>query len=178
MSLSTHLTEQHPYTLGVPESWYTEFLSSSATVGVILSKCESRSPRSTMTMSVQTVLKCCRNWYHTFHADIKLPEIRSQINEGSLEISRSSLSTVQCGSSLVVHGIRIHLPVQGTWVRSLVWGDSMCCGASKPMCLNYSAHMLQRMKPVCLEPMFCKQRSHPNEKPAHHNRRVAPTHRS
>ena len=41
------------------------------------------------------------------------------------------------GTSLVVHWIRTHLPVQGTWVPSLVWEDSTFCGASKPMDHNY-----------------------------------------
>ena len=35
------------------------------------------------------------------------------------------------GGSLVVQQLRIHLPVQGTWVRSLVQEDSTCCGAAK-----------------------------------------------
>ena len=36
-------------------------------------------------------------------------------------------------TSLVVHWIRIHLPMQGTWVRFLVQEDSICWGASKPV---------------------------------------------
>ena len=30
-------------------------------------------------------------------------------------------------------GMRICLPMQGTWVRSLVWEDSMHQGAAKPV---------------------------------------------
>ena len=37
--------------------------------------------------------------------------------------------------SLVVQGIRIHLPIQGTQVRSLVREDPTCCVATKPTCL-------------------------------------------
>ena len=41
----------------------------------------------------------------------------------------------------MVQQIRSHLPVQGTWVRPLVWEDSTCHGAAKPMqqLLNLSA---------------------------------------
>ena len=33
--------------------------------------------------------------------------------------------------------LRIHLPMQGTWVQALVWEDPTCCGATRPMCHNY-----------------------------------------
>ena len=39
---------------------------------------------------------------------------------------------VGSGVSLVVQWLRIHLPMQGTRVQSLVWEDSTCCGAVKP----------------------------------------------
>ena len=42
---------------------------------------------------------------------------------------------IKIRTSLVVQWIRI-LPVQGTWVRSLVWGDVTHCGATKPMYRN------------------------------------------
>ena len=38
------------------------------------------------------------------------------------------------GASLVVQWIRIHLPMQGTWVRSQVWEDPTCHGANKSSC--------------------------------------------
>ena len=41
------------------------------------------------------------------------------------------------GTSLVMQWLRIHLPMQGTWVRSLVWEDPTCPGATKPMYHNY-----------------------------------------
>ena len=41
------------------------------------------------------------------------------------------------GTSLVVQWIRIRLPMQETWVRSLVWEDSTFCIATKPVCHNY-----------------------------------------
>ena len=32
-----------------------------------------------------------------------------------------------------VQSIGIHLPMQGTWVQSLVWKDSTCCRVAKPV---------------------------------------------
>ena len=32
---------------------------------------------------------------------------------------------------------RIRLPMQGTWVRALVWEDPTCHGATKPVSHNY-----------------------------------------
>ena len=84
-------------------------------------------------------------------------------------------------TSLVVQGIGIHLPMQGTQVWSLVQEDSTCCRATKPMGLdywactlepkscNYGACMLQLLKPMHLEPVLCSKRSHSNEKPMHHD---------
>ena len=75
--------------------------------------------------------------------------------------------------------------MQGTQVRALVQEDPTCCGATKPVhhsywaCAldpashNYWAHVPQLLKPVRLEPVLCNKRSHHNEKPAHHNKRVA-----
>ena len=40
-------------------------------------------------------------------------------------------------TSLVVQWIGTHLPVQGTQVRSLVWEDPTCPGATEPVCHNY-----------------------------------------
>ena len=79
-------------------------------------------------------------------------------------------------TSLVVQWIRIHQPMQGTQVWSLVQGDFTCHGATKLMHLNwwrlfwgpwstatepvhhnYWACMLQLQKPVHLEPVFCKR---------------------
>ena len=35
------------------------------------------------------------------------------------------------GTSLVAQWLRIHLPVQGTWVRALVREDPTCCGTAQ-----------------------------------------------
>ena len=69
---------------------------------------------------------------------------------------------VHRGTSLVVQWLRIRLPMQGTWVRALVWEDPTCCGATKPVHHNYWA--------CALEPVLHNKRSHRNEKPAHCNK--------
>ena len=64
-------------------------------------------------------------------------------------------------TTLVVQWLRIHLPMQRTWVRSLVREDSTCLGASKAMNCNYwSLHP---------ELLLCNKRSHGNEKFKHCN---------
>ena len=42
-----------------------------------------------------------------------------------------------CGASLVMQWLRIRLPMQGTWVRSLVREDPTCLRATKAMRHNY-----------------------------------------
>ena len=83
------------------------------------------------------------------------------------------------GTSLVAQWLGIRLPMQGTWIWSLVLEDPTCHGATKPVCHNYRActlepashnywaHMPQLLKLTCLEPVLCNKRSHRNEKPAH-----------
>ena len=51
-------------------------------------------------------------------------------------------------ASLVAQWIRIHLPMQGIWVRSLVREDSTCHGATKPVRHDYWAHVLQPLTPT------------------------------
>ena len=40
-------------------------------------------------------------------------------------------------ASLVAQWLRIHLPMQRTQVRALVWEDPTCRGATKPVRHNY-----------------------------------------
>ena len=40
-------------------------------------------------------------------------------------------------TSLVVQWLRIQLPMQRTWVQTLVQEDSTCCGVTKPICHSY-----------------------------------------
>ena len=51
------------------------------------------------------------------------------------------------GTSLVAQWLRIHLPVQGTQIRALVWEDPTRHGATKPMCHNYWAREPQLLSP-------------------------------
>ena len=47
------------------------------------------------------------------------------------------INSLPTGASLVVQWLRIHLTMQGTWVRALVWEDPTCHGATKPTYHNY-----------------------------------------
>ena len=51
-------------------------------------------------------------------------------------------------TSLVVQWLRIHLPMQGTWVWSLFQKDPSCHRATKPECHNYWARVLHLQKPA------------------------------
>ena len=62
------------------------------------------------------------------------------------------------GASLVAQWLRICLPMQGTWVRALVWEDPTCRGATRPVSHN--------TEPVHLEPVLRDKRGHDNERPA------------
>ena len=92
------------------------------------------------------------------------------MSQFALQTSRlPSLKNKPRRSSLVTQWIRIHLPRQGTQVRSLDREDSTCCGISKPVCHNCWGPMLQLLKPTYLEPVLCNKGSHCNEKLTHHN---------
>ena len=56
-------------------------------------------------------------------------------------------------TSLVVQWLMICLPIQGTWVWSLVWEDTTC----------NSAHASQLLGSLALEPLFHHKRRHHNE---------------
>ena len=56
-----------------------------------------------------------------------------------MSISRDSQrerSRVLTRASLVAQWLRICLPMQGTWVRALVWEDPTCRGATRPVSHN------------------------------------------
>ena len=87
---------------------------------------------------------------------------------------------VKAGASLVVQWLRIRLPMQKTWVRSLVREDPTCCGATKPTRHNYWACALEPgshnyWSPWALEPVLSNRRSHCNEKPMLTTSRKKPT---
>ena len=53
------------------------------------------------------------------------------------EAATLAIESLMSGASPVAQWLRIHLPMQGTWVRALVWEDPTCHGATKPMHHNY-----------------------------------------
>ena len=55
----------------------------------------------------------------------------------SLTIREMQIKTTMKGTSLVAQWLRIHLPMQGAWVRALVREDPTCHGATKPVHRNY-----------------------------------------
>ena len=50
---------------------------------------------------------------------------------------KNAIKSTKIWASLVAQRLRIHLPMQGTWVRSLVREDPTCRGATKPVRHNY-----------------------------------------
>ena len=71
-------------------------------------------------------------------------------------ITRVELKKLLWGTSLVVQWLRIRLPMQGTWVRSLDWEDPTCRGATKSVRHNYWAHTRHNYwSPHALGPTCC-----------------------
>ena len=66
------------------------------------------------------------------------PDIRSNLQPTQV-VTIKDISRV----SLVVQWLRIHLAIQGTWVRPRVWEDPTCCEAAKPRHHSYWAHALE-----------------------------------
>ena len=62
---------------------------------------------------------------------IELEEYKAQ------DMTQTLLFKGQVGASLVAQWLRICLPMQGTWVRALVWEDPTCRGATGPVSHNY-----------------------------------------
>ena len=85
------------------------------------------------------------------------------------------LKVKKLGISLVVQWIRICLPMQRTWVQSLVLEGPTCRGATKPvhapqlLSLCSRAREPQLLRPTCQQPVLHSKKSHHNEKPEHHN---------
>ena len=73
-----------------------------------------------------------------------LPKLIYRVNVISFKIPTGFFAEIDelvlkftWGTPLVAQWLRIHLPLQGTRVRALVWGDPTCRGATKPMSHNY-----------------------------------------
>ena len=65
-----------------------------------------------------------------------------------------------CTTPLMVQWLRIRLPAQGTWVRSLVLEDSTCCGAAERGRHNFWSY-------PHLEPVLHNKRTSRSETPSH-----------
>ena len=50
----------------------------------------------------------------------------------------------------------------GVWVWCLVGEDPSCLRATTSVCQNYWVHVLQTLKPTCLEPVLQDDRSYYN----------------
>ena len=67
---------------------------------------------------------------------IRLLSVNSNLCQ-AVEVAKIPNPKKSSGISLVAQWLRIHLPVQGPWVPSLVWEDPTYLGAAKPMNRNY-----------------------------------------
>ena len=76
----------------------------------------------------------------------------------------SCITRIKAWDTLAVQWLKLCLAMKGTLVRSLVWEDLTCLGATKPVRHNYWAHVT--------EPMLRTKRSHRNEKPVLRNQRM------
>ena len=86
------------------------------------------------------------------------------------------------GSSLVAQWLRIRLPMQGTWVRALVWEDPIWRGATKPVhhnswacTLEPASHNYWARTPRARAP---QQEKPPQWEALTQQRRAAPAHRN
>ena len=82
--------------------------------------------------------------------------------------SASEVVRISIRISLQVQWLGIRLPMQGTRVRSLVWEDATCFGATEPMSHNYWS--LRALEPLC-----CNKWSHRSEKLGHHHKEARST---
>ena len=81
-------------------------------------------------------------WWATVHG---VPRSRTGLSDYAQPQSFSllCLENERSWASLVVQWFRIYLPMQETWVWSLVREDPTCFGATKPMHHSYWAHKPQ-----------------------------------
>ena len=62
--------------------------------------------------------------------------IREEKEIKGIQIGKEEIK-LSLGASLVAQWLRVCLPMQGTWVRALVWEDPTCHGATRPVSHNY-----------------------------------------
>ena len=82
--------------------------------------------------------------------------------QGNFQILNSREQSLSLHVSLVVQGFRICLLIQGTQVWPLVWEDSTCSRATKPVCSNWQSF-------CTLGPIRLIKRSPRNKKSEHCN---------
>ena len=58
-------------------------------------------------------------------------------------------------TSLVVQWLRISLPMQGTWIRFLVWEDPTYHEATKLVCHNYGVPMPSTSEAAAMRSPHC-----------------------
>ena len=77
------------------------------------------------------------------------------------------------GVSLATQCIRIHLPVLGAGVRSLVWEDPTCLRVTQPLCHGAELTLPNKRRPRSEKPHSPRpgKRPHSGRGPAHPNRR-------
>ena len=119
--------------------------------------------------------ECCVFFFFETESQAPSPDLL-QIPGDWCACPTSSRTARTC---LVAQWIRICLPMQGTGVRSLVWGSipgphavkcapqllSLCSRAQE---LQLLCPRTQPLEPVSLKPVLHSKRSHCNEKPVHH----------
>ena len=76
-------------------------------------------------------------------------------------LQQMEIKLPQNRTSLVVQWLGICLPMQGTWLWSLIWEDFTYHGATNPMRHNFWAHAPRVRAP--------QQKKHHSEKSVHHN---------
>ena len=54
-----------------------------------------------------------------------------------IQLVDKDIKTAIIGASLVAQWLGVHLPMQGTRVRALVWEDPTCHRATRPVSHNY-----------------------------------------
>ena len=68
-------------------------------------------------------------------------------NTDHSSVSATQLPRERGQTSLGIQGLRACLPMQGTWIQSLIQEEPTCHGATKPMRHNYWARDPQQEKP-------------------------------
>ena len=66
-----------------------------------------------------------------------LIDSKATVEQLSLELGEKREDFKNNYRTSLAQGSRISLPMQGTWVSSLVQEDPTCRGVTEPMCRNY-----------------------------------------